>query len=139
VRIASDWPLADNHIYLLGYWLLAAGLAPVPTRRRPRPHRLEPLVNGLAFACAVLWKSVLSLDYMEGVLPGDVATDPRFTDRPPGRWLTTEQLDANREALGAWPEGAEPLEAPRCLNRRASDGLPPHIWSVVIVEAPWRC
>ena len=27
IRIANDWPLADNHIYLLGYWLLAVSLA----------------------------------------------------------------------------------------------------------------
>ena len=27
IRIADDWPLADNHIYLLGYWLLAVSLA----------------------------------------------------------------------------------------------------------------
>jgi hypothetical protein len=26
IRIAGDWPLADNHIYLLGYWLLAIAL-----------------------------------------------------------------------------------------------------------------
>src|SRR4029079_7583400 len=27
IRIAQDWPLADNHIYLLGYWLLAVALS----------------------------------------------------------------------------------------------------------------
>jgi hypothetical protein len=27
IRIAEDWPLADNHIYLLGYWLLAVTLS----------------------------------------------------------------------------------------------------------------
>ena len=27
VRIADDWPLADNHIYLLSYWALAIALA----------------------------------------------------------------------------------------------------------------
>ena len=27
VRIAVDWPLADNHIYLLGYWCLANAIA----------------------------------------------------------------------------------------------------------------
>ena len=27
VRIADDWPLADNHIYLLGYWAFAIALS----------------------------------------------------------------------------------------------------------------
>jgi hypothetical protein len=26
-RLVADWPLPDNHIYLLAYWCLAAGLA----------------------------------------------------------------------------------------------------------------
>src|SRR5436190_1875544 len=26
-RVVADWPLPDNHVYLLGYWALAAALA----------------------------------------------------------------------------------------------------------------
>ncbi|HEU4428767.1 MAG TPA: hypothetical protein VFT98_08435 [Myxococcota bacterium] len=63
-RIASAWPLGDNHAYLLAYWCLGVGLALVARE----PGALAPIARrliGLAFAFAVLWK-VISPDYLDG-------------------------------------------------------------------------
>ena len=52
IRIAADWPLADNHIYLLCYWVLAVALA----LRTPDPPSClavsSRLLIGSAFAFA---------------------------------------------------------------------------------------
>src|SRR5262245_52719796 len=65
-RLVVEWPLPDNHIYLLAYWCLAVaiGLAlPDPGATLARSSRL---LVGLAFACAVVWKVGLSEDYRDG-------------------------------------------------------------------------
>ena len=64
-RIVAVWPLADNHIYLLAYWCLAIGLAlagPAPAATLATSSRW---LVGAAFTMAVLWKAVLSPDYVE--------------------------------------------------------------------------
>ena len=61
-RIVVDWPLADNHIYLLAYWCLAVALAlrtDEPTETMARSARW---LVGLTFLFAVLWKAVLAPD-----------------------------------------------------------------------------
>ena len=79
VRIADDWPLADNHIYLLAYWGLAIALA---LRATDISHALSTASRwllGLAFAFAVLWKVLLSPDYLDGrFFRVTLLTDPRF-------------------------------------------------------------
>jgi hypothetical protein len=64
-RALADWPLADNHAYLLSYWCLAAGLALLS----PDPHRVLAgngrTLLGLVFALAMFWK-LLSPDYLDG-------------------------------------------------------------------------
>jgi hypothetical protein len=65
-RIAADWPLADNHIYLLAYWCLAIALS---LHSKDAHHTLafnSRALIGLAFAFAVLWKGVLSPDFLDG-------------------------------------------------------------------------
>ena len=114
VRIAEDWPLADNHIYLLGYWCLAIAIA----LRRPDP---EPSLLfssrsllGLAFAFAVLWKAVLSPDFLDGrFFRVTLLTDPRFgsASRLVGG-LSAAELEANRQALAVLPHGAELHDPP---------------------------
>src|SRR5262245_17798901 len=42
LRIAYDWPLADNHIYLLAYWCLAVAIA-----LRQDPARVLPTTSRL--------------------------------------------------------------------------------------------
>src|SRR5262245_57752053 len=64
-RVIADWPLADNHAYLLCYWCLAAGLALLaPDPRRALAWNGRVLI-GLAFALATFWK-VASPDYLDG-------------------------------------------------------------------------
>jgi hypothetical protein len=114
IRIASDWPLADNHIYLLCYWSLAIALA----LRTPHVSRTLAFTSrwlvGLAFAFAVLWKAVLAPDFLDGrFFRVTLLTDPRFDAvvQLIGA-LSQEQLDANREALVPLPHGVELLDPP---------------------------
>jgi hypothetical protein len=64
-RVLSDWPLADNHAYLLVYWCLAIALA----CGAPEPERVLAwngrVLVALLFGFAVLWK-LLSADYLDG-------------------------------------------------------------------------
>jgi hypothetical protein len=78
-RFVLDWPLADNHAYLLAYWCLAAALA---------LWTLEPnkvlavngrVLIGLVFLFACLWKFVGSDNYVDGTFfQVTILTDPRF-------------------------------------------------------------
>jgi hypothetical protein len=103
VRIAWVWPLADNHIYLLAYWCLAIGLA-----------ASSRWLLGAAFALAVVWKAVLSPDYVDGrFFRVMLLTDERFADASLlVGGLTRQQLADNRAFLAPLPEGAELLEPP---------------------------
>jgi hypothetical protein len=57
-RVLADWPLSDNHAYLLSYWCW---------------------LIGLAFAGASLWKLAPASDYMSGLFfRVTMLTDPRF-------------------------------------------------------------
>ena len=118
VRIAGDWPLADNHIYLLAYWCLAIGLAsaaPLPAAALARGSRL---LIGLAFAFAVIWKAVLAPDFLDGrFFRVTLLTDPRFEDAAVLiGGLSRDQVRANHEALAAVAEGAVPIEPPAIVE-----------------------
>jgi hypothetical protein len=114
VRLAVEWPLPDNHIYLLAYWCLAAALAlqgPQPERDLAASSRL--LMAG-AMTLAVLWKAVLSPDFLDGrFFRVTLIDDPRFeaiTMLAGG--LTDTELAQNRSALTPLPAGAELAEPP---------------------------
>jgi hypothetical protein len=79
IRIVDDWPLADNHIYLLGYWTLAIALAlRCPEPAGPLAYSSRRLL-GFAFLFAVLWKALLSPDFLDGrFFRVTLLTDPRF-------------------------------------------------------------
>jgi hypothetical protein len=113
-RIASDWPLADNHIYLLSYWSLGTALALGTTDPHAALAECSRWLLGLAFAFAVLWKGALSPDYLDGrFFRVTLLTDPRFEDAAMlfGK-LTPQTLEANRHALDVLPEGAALLNPP---------------------------
>jgi hypothetical protein len=114
IRIAEDWPLADNHIYLLGYWLLAVALSLRASDALATLAFTSRWLVGLAFAFAVLWKAVLSPDFVDGrFFRVTLLTDPRFGAMAQLiGGLSREELDANRQALALLPEGAELLDAP---------------------------
>lgn len=111
--IVADWPLPDNHIYLLSYWCLAIALS----RSTPDPGAAlassARWLIAFAFCFAVLWKGVLSPDYRDGrFFRVTLVTDPRFTDVVTlVGGMTADQLAASREALSPLPEGAE-LQTP---------------------------
>jgi hypothetical protein len=138
IRIAYDWPLADNHIYLLCYWLLAVALS------LRAPDAADSLaftgrwLIGLAFAFAVLWKLVLSPDFLDGrFFRVTLLTDPRFdaaTQIVGG--LSREQLEGNRKAVVLLPQGAELLNPPVVVEPfrlRAFATL--STWGILCLEA----
>jgi hypothetical protein len=114
IRIVYVWPLSDNHIYLLAYWCLAMGLAlsgPIPAATLSTSSRW---LLGAAFGMAVLWKAVLSPDYVDGrFFRVTLLTDERFADASlVFGGLSRDQMAENRTFLQPLPEGAALLEPP---------------------------
>jgi hypothetical protein len=131
VRIVFVWPLSDNHIYLLAYWCLAIGLAlssPMPAATLATSSRW---LVGAAFAMAVLWKAVLSPDYVDGrFFRVTLLTDERFADASlVFGGLSRDQMAENRTFLEPLPEGAELLNPPAFVE-------PPRL-RVFAVVATW--
>ena len=117
-RLVAEWPLPDNHIYLLGYWCAAAAIALALPDPAPALARSSRVLIGLAFACAVLWKAGLSDDYLDGrFFRVTLLTDERFADtaRLVGG-LSEAQLAENRRFLTPLPPGAELLHPPRLVE-----------------------
>jgi hypothetical protein len=113
-HLVLDWPLPDNHHYLLAYWLLGIGIA-LRLSDPPRAlARTAGMLVGLAFLFAVLWKAVLSPEYLDGrFFAVTLLTDERFADLVQlVGGLSMTELTANREYLTALPEGAELLHPP---------------------------
>ncbi len=102
VRVLLDWPLPDNHAYLLAYWCLAIALV---LAREERPEvslaRAATLLIGCVFVFASLWKLVLSPDFLAGDLMRFTwLVDERFAMAT--RWLgglDPAGIDANRAFL----------------------------------------
>jgi hypothetical protein len=118
VRVADDWPLADNHIYLLAYWALAIALSLRGAETAPALGFSSRTLLGLAFACAVIWKGVLAPDFLDGrFFRVTLITDPRFGEAAMLiGGLSAGELRANREALAALPHGAVPLTPPAVVE-----------------------
>ena len=120
LHIAAIWPLSDNHIYLLAYWCLGIGLALASEDPPATLARSGRWLIGAAFAFAVLWKAVLSPDYLDGrFFRVTLIEDDRFADAVMlVSGLTPQDMLANRKALEPLPAGAElsdpaPLKEPR--------------------------
>ena len=113
-RIVVVWPLSDNHIYLLAYWCLAIGLALSGPAAAATLSTSSRWMLGAAFALAVLWKGVLSPDYVDGrFFRVTLLTDERFADASLVLGgLSRDQMALNRQFLEPLPEGAELLEPP---------------------------
>lgn len=113
-RIAVVWPLSDNHVYLLAYWCLAIGLALTSATPGATLATSSRLLLAGAFAMAVLWKAVLSPDYVDGrFFRVTLLTDERFADASlVFGGLSREQMTQNRAFLKPLPAGAELLTPP---------------------------
>lgn len=78
LRVYLDWPLADNHAYLLVYWCLAVALACCYADRQILISNARLLI-GLVFAFACVWKFAVSGDYMNASFFKFIfIVDPRF-------------------------------------------------------------
>jgi len=138
IRIADDWPLADNHIYLLCYWLLAVALALQTTDPPGGVAVSSRLLIGLAFAFAVLWKVALSPDFADGrFFRVTLLTDPRFGAASQlFGGLSKPELDANRDAVAPLPHGAELADPPQVTEpRRLRAFAMLSTWGIVALEA----
>lgn len=99
MRVVLDWPLPDNHAYLLFYWCLAVTISLALGDKEKILSVNARLLIGLVFAFSVLWKLVLSPDFMNGTFFGvTLLADPRFEGfaRVVGG-LSAEGYDALRE------------------------------------------
>jgi hypothetical protein len=146
LRVVLDYPLSDNHAYLLGYWCLALALA--SRSRDPGAFvawNARHLV-GLVFAFAVLWKLVLSPDFLDGTFfRVSLVTDPRFADL--ARWLggfSPDELEAQRAFLlqhadGGGVPAVALVEPPRLVfAARALATWTIAIESAIAVTFLWR-
>jgi len=115
-RIVADWPLPDNHVYLLAYWCLALALALGAEDGQAVINRSSRLLVGFAFLMAIVWKVALSPDYLDGrFFHVTLLTDERFEDVTLlFGGLTPQQLDDSREYLQPLPEGATQVYALAC-------------------------
>jgi hypothetical protein len=78
-RVLLDWPLPDNHAYLLFYWCLAVSVALISCDTERCLSFNGRLMIGLAFAFSVIWKLFLSGDFMDSVFFRiAMLTDNRF-------------------------------------------------------------
>ena len=113
LRVILDWPLSDNHAYLLCYWCLAISLSLISKDGENCLRLNGRLLIGLAFAFAVLWKLALSPDYLDGrFFKITMLTDSRFESFTQliGA-LTPEQMDELRYFISQHVDGQIP-EAP---------------------------
>ena len=137
-RIVADWPLPDNHIYLLTYWCLAIALALGAADAERVLMTSARLLIGTAFLMAVIWKGVLSPDYLDGrFFRVTWLTDERFADAVQllGR-LSQPQLEHNRVVLQPLPEGAELLHPPSLDEPSAFRHLVlASTWGIFAIEA----
>jgi hypothetical protein len=136
-RIVVVWPLSDNHIYLLAYWCLAIGLALSSATPAATLSASSRWLLAGAFGMAVLWKAVLSPDYVDGrFFRVTLLTDERFADAAlVFGGLSRDQMAQNRAFLDPLPQGAELLTPPPFVE-------PPRLrafaavttWSGIILE-----
>jgi len=113
-RLVADWPLSDNHIYLLGYWCLGLTLCLALPDAFPSVAAMSRWLVGATFVCAMLWKGVLAPDFLDArFFRLTLITDERFADLAMAvGGLDLAQLERNRDALVALPEGAEVIDGP---------------------------
>lgn len=133
MRVIGDWPLPDNHAYLLVYWCLAIGIAlslPEPEKALSLNGRL---LVGLVFALAAGWK-LLSPDYVDGTFfRVTMIREERFAGLAMALGgMSEETLAVGREYLAGGPlrSGTEALET--VAFRRLAGVI---TWATVTLEA----
>lgn len=111
VRVVGDWPLADNHSYLLAYWCGAIALSLGDEAPDAFLAHNGRWLIGLCFAFATLWKLVLSPDFVSAVaFRVTLILDPRFeafTRLAAG--VSSDWIEAQRVILEQHADGAPAL------------------------------
>jgi len=137
LRVGLNWPMADNHAYLLCYWCLAVVLALLSHDLRGCLAFNGRLLIGLVLTLATLWKVVLSPDYLDSrFFRVMMLTDPRFENFAQlAGGLTRDQLESLRGFVtqhvdGQLPEALDTPQAPVRFHQLAC-GM---TWWTVILE-----
>jgi hypothetical protein len=116
LRVLLDWPLADNHAYLLTYWCLGLGLAAVAADPARTAARCARILLMLTFCFAVMQKAT-SPSYLDGTFFTSLfVIDERFVDF--GRLvtgMTAEDVARAKEYLDGG--GGDPTLIPAALRR----------------------
>jgi len=134
VRVLLDWPLPDNHAYLLAIWCSAVAVSFASPRPRAVLARNARLLVGLAFALATLQKAVIAPDYMDGTFfRWALAVDPRFEELGALLGRGGADLERTRAFLEAWPGEAPPGAA---FVETAALRAAAHVftWATVLLE-----
>jgi hypothetical protein len=133
LRVIADWPLPDNHAYLLVYWCLAIGIA----LTLPEPeHALSlngRLLIGLVFALAAGWK-LLSPDYMDGTFfRVTMIREERFAGLAMALGgMSEEMLAVGREYLAGGPFRSDAMVLETAAFRSLASVI---TWVTVALEA----
>jgi hypothetical protein len=120
LRVGLDWPAGDNHSYLLSYWCLAVTLALVVRDQQESLRVSARLLIGASFACAALWKVILSPDFLDTTFfRVTLLLDARFETVTLLAGVPRELLDALRAALTTHVDGpvATPVAIPDLPTR----------------------
>jgi hypothetical protein len=139
-RVVLDWPMADNHAYLLCWWCIAitvslCGRADETERVLALDARL---LVGLVFAFATLWKVALAPDFLDTrLLRVTLLTDARFARVATSiAGLDPGELDALRAFVVQHVDGpsaaADPPAQPARFRRVAAVAT---VWTVAVEAA----
>ncbi|MFN2420396.1 MAG: hypothetical protein ABR527_03310 [Gemmatimonadota bacterium] len=136
ISIIHQWPLADNHIYLIVYWSLAVFLALCSRRPDEFLSVSARWLLAFVFLWATIWKVVLSPDYMDGrFFRVQLLTDTRFTPVTRMLGVSEEQLAENRAYLQPVP-ARRTVANPRLVETPALRLTGKFLtWSTILLEA----
>jgi hypothetical protein len=116
--IIADWPMPDNHIYLLAYWCLCLFLTLISPHKELTLTKGSRLLIAFAFLFAMLWKALLAPDFLDGrFFRVTLLSDERFQDSVLFLGgLNRGDLKHNRRYLEPLPPGAELLNPPKLIE-----------------------
>ena len=110
--VATRWSSADNHRYLMAYWLLAICVAMMASDAEPALKRSARLLLGFCFLFATVWKA-MSPDFMNGTFfHFTLLADARFSIVV--EWLggvTANMRQLNSLGMAAIRHYASPIES----------------------------
>jgi len=138
LRVVRDWPMSDNHAYLLCYWCLALFISRL-VKDKGRTMALNgKLLIGLVFAFSTLWKVAWSDDYLDGrFFRVSLHSDSRFADASMVfGGLSRSTLERNRRFLRENLHGESTAGVPKLVEPESFVGSAKLLtWWTVVIEA----